>query len=217
MSTVVSALAGLGVWLSTIAHPDQGDPMAEPITMAALGAAALTQGVTFLYAQATEVLNRWRARRDAARRGEKPPDLGALGGEVDHPALNGPLRPGPVDEDVVRDRSAEFSELADALGKYLDKPQSIDPGDPGLVARAEALRGLLELVYGQHITFRGESREPTGARIDATAVAKRVDGVLVNVRVKHVSDGAAITSTVHVDDVGAGGQVTGVEVDGLGT
>ena len=191
--------------------------MAEPITMAALGAAALSQGITFLYAQATEMLNRWRARRDAARRGEEPPDLVPLGAGVDHPALNGALRPGPVDEGVVRDRSAEFSELADALGRYLDNPQSVDPADTELVARAEALRGLLELVYGQHITFRGESREPTGARIDATAVVKRVDGALVNVRVKHVGDGASITSTVHVDDVGAGGHVTGVDVDGLGT
>ena len=145
------------------------------------------------------------------------PDLGALGGDVDDPVLTGPLRPGPVNEDIVRDRSAEFSGLADALGRYLDNPESIDPSDPELVSRAEALRGLLELVYGQHITFRGETRQPTGARIDATAVVKRVDGALVNVRVKHVGDGAAIASTMHVDEVGAGGQVTGVEVDGLGT
>jgi len=42
--------------------------MSDPTTLsaAAIGAAALTEGIKFLYGQAGEILKRWRERKDKA-------------------------------------------------------------------------------------------------------------------------------------------------------
>ena len=39
--------------------------MVDPLSLSAIGAVALTEGIKFLYEQAGEVLKRWRDRKDA--------------------------------------------------------------------------------------------------------------------------------------------------------
>ena len=43
-----------------------GCEVSDPLTLAAVGAVALTEGIKFLYGQAGEALKRWRARQQAA-------------------------------------------------------------------------------------------------------------------------------------------------------
>ena len=42
--------------------------VADPFTLAAVGAVAITEGIKFLYGQAGEVLKRWRERKAAGKR-----------------------------------------------------------------------------------------------------------------------------------------------------
>src|SRR5258708_39898262 len=41
--------------------------MIDPLTISAIGAVAITEGIKFLYGQAGELLKRWRERKDAAK------------------------------------------------------------------------------------------------------------------------------------------------------
>ena len=38
--------------------------MSDPFTLSSLGAVAITEGIKFLYAQAGQVLKRWREKRE---------------------------------------------------------------------------------------------------------------------------------------------------------
>lgn len=40
--------------------------MVDPLTISAIGAVAITEGIKFLYGQAGEILKRWRERKDVA-------------------------------------------------------------------------------------------------------------------------------------------------------
>ena len=79
--------------------------MPEAVTLATLEAAALTQGITFLYGQATELLKRRRDRKDAAVDDGSPASPPR---PVDEPILAGKLVPVEVDEQVIESRSEEF-------------------------------------------------------------------------------------------------------------
>ncbi len=39
--------------------------MVDPLSITAIGAVAITEGIKFLYGQAGEILKRWRERKDA--------------------------------------------------------------------------------------------------------------------------------------------------------
>src|SRR5262250_2637475 len=142
--------------------------MSEPVTLTMLGAAALTQGITFLYGQATELLKRRRDRKDADTKGAS---AAAPLTTVDTPILAGKLRQAEVDEQIIEARSQELLELTEGLSSYVTGTRKVDTSNATLIAQVEALRGLLELAYRQRITFDGEMREPTGSAIDVKLVA----------------------------------------------
>jgi hypothetical protein len=168
--------------------------MPEPVTLAVLGTAALMQGINFLYGQATELLKRRRDRRDAAS------DAAVLDGEL----------AADVDEEVVEQRSEQLRMLTEQLQPFVTGARRVgEPPDAELIARVEALRGILELAYRQRITFDGEDREPTGASIDAKVIAGRVDGELAVVDVDQLQPGTRVKASGTVGDVGPGGKVTG--------
>jgi hypothetical protein len=149
--------------------------MVDPLSLAALGAVALTEGVKFLYGQATELMKRRRDRRDAARKDEAAAEALPAAAEALPAApeglLDGSLAvPGDV---AVSDADADMLiKLRSQLSAYADGLEPIRAGDAELLKVADALRGLLEGVYGRRITFVGEpSRSPTGTPLDAAESA----------------------------------------------
>ncbi len=148
--------------------------MVDPLSLAALGGAALTGGITFLYGQVTELLKRRRDRAEQAA--AAPPTVPAGPVEV----LDGALVARPVDLDVVAGNDARLLELRRELAVYADGLARADPADERLLERVAALRGLLELAYGQHVTFRGEQRASTGSPLPAGAPAA-VESYVANV------------------------------------
>jgi hypothetical protein len=128
--------------------------MVEPFSLTAVGVLALTEGVKFLYAQAGELL---KYRRDRKQAPELRPPAGALAGSVE---------PVPPDDERLERLETEVREGRKALSDYVDGVDPIDPADPELGRRVDDLRRALEAIYGQRITFKGETREPSGPLVE---------------------------------------------------
>jgi len=140
---------------------DTGD-----LSLAAVSATTLTEGIKFLYGQAAELLKRRRERAD--QREQKLPPLQA---ETPSQVLDGRLDPGSVDEGIVDDYAQDLAELRRRLMDYVDGVVGVTPDNKELLSSVDALRGILELVYGQHITFVGEQRPMTGTAFNVREAA----------------------------------------------
>src|SRR5580658_4407966 len=70
--------------------------------------------------------------------------------------LDGPLRPGPVDEDALDRHADQLAALRGLLLPYVEGDRQVEPRNSQLVDQVEAARLLLEEIYRQHITFEGE-------------------------------------------------------------
>ncbi|MGW1544013.1 hypothetical protein ACWCPM_27865 [Streptomyces sp. NPDC002309] len=176
--------------------------------MASIGAVALSEGIRFLYGQATELLRRLRARREGRTvEGEILVD----GGD----ALDGPIGLVRIDYARAAEQNEAIRDLSRSLGEYAEGIESVDPANTDLVHSAHALRQLLETVYGRRITLRGESRERSGATVDVEITAGQVDGYVAAVRAKRVGN-AEVSARVRVDTVNSGAETVGLEVDDLG-
>lgn len=138
--------------------------MVDPVSLSVLGALALSGGITFLYDQAAEVLKWYRERSD-----DPGAQLEVPLGEVD--VLDHRLTPGPVDLAVVATHRDRLLSLRRSLGDYAEGLADVDPADLQLLEQVAALRALLELAYGQHLTFRGEARPATGSALPADAAS----------------------------------------------
>jgi hypothetical protein len=162
--------------------------VADPVTLAVLGGLALTEGVKFLYNQAGALLDAWRKRRekaaDAAAAAAAPDD--ELPGLAQDPALDGDVdsdrRPDP---DRVAARVADLEAALDALDPYV-RPRGarpVDPKDATVRADVGRVRDLLEDLYGQRLTLKGENREPTGTVLHAEVrVARTKDSQVLGMR-----------------------------------
>jgi hypothetical protein len=178
--------------------------VADPLTLSVLGGATLTEGIKFLYAQATELLKRRRERK--AEKAAK----------VETPELAGELKqPLEADAAALERLAPDLQELRRALQDYVDDLEPIDSGNHKLLETADAVRQILEAVYGQRITFQGEQRPESGpmveGRIDVTTVA----GYAAAVRARTLT-GGTVTGTAVVGEVTATGQVVGVDIDRIG-
>ena len=184
--------------------------MDDPFSAAAVGGVLFTESIKFLYQQAGEVLKRWRERRDS-------------GGAVTEPATLRPpegLLKGMVEPVVPRDDQADLleQELREARRALADYAEGIDvprAGDDLVAAQAGALRQLLEAVYGQRITFKGEDRPPSGPLVIGEIDVGQVAGDAAAVRVKVISSGG-VHGIAKADRVEEGARFTGVEVDHTG-
>jgi hypothetical protein len=133
--------------------------MIEPISLTAVGVLALTEGIKFLYGQAGELLKHWRERKAGGDQEEpelRPPaDL--LEGSVD------PARP---NVERLERLEGELRERRRSIGDYADGVEAVDPHNVELLQQVDELRRLIEVIYGQRITFKGEVREPSGPMIE---------------------------------------------------
>ena len=181
--------------------------MTDPLTLSALTASALTEGIKFLYGQAAELLKRKR-ERSAADSGEAMP-------QTDIPLLGvlKPLRPDPV---ILQQLEPDLRELRRLIADYADEIEPADPNDRALVERVDALRRVLEVIYGQRITFRGEDRAPSGPLVEGIIDVGTVTGYAAAVRVKAATGVASIRGKVIAEEIGASGQIIGVDIDSVG-
>jgi hypothetical protein len=187
--------------------------MAEPLSIAAVGAVALTEGIKFLYRQAGELLGRWRAGRSA-------PDLAAEAAPVTMTlppaAFTGSLSPVAVDYGVIGQLETQLKGLAADLAPYAGGFDDIDPTDRALLDRVDALRLALEAVIGQRLTFVGEQRPDSGTPvIRGTAVVGEIEGRVAAVRARQIKAGT-VTGAVRADHVASGGEAYGIDADVIG-
>lgn len=132
------------------------------LSLVTVTTSTLAEGIKFLYAQATELLKRKRERAD-----QKVGEQSLLAAESPSGVLDGNLDASLADEDRIADHARELSDWRHRLVDYVDEVTAVSADDPELRQAVHALRGLLELVYGQRITFVGEQRPKTGTVLRA--------------------------------------------------
>lgn len=173
--------------------------MADPITLAGLGAVTLSEGVKFLYGQAGEVLKRRRERKTAT---ELPPGL------FETP-------PGALRMDLERadELELELRDLRQALAEYGQGIDELDPSNSQAVDLVDALRRTLEAVYGQPIVFKGEQRLDRVVDLSGEATVTNVRGYVAGIRARHLHSGQA-TGRVRAQSVE--GQAIGLDLGEAG-
>lgn len=179
--------------------------MAEPFSIAALGAVAISEGIKFVYGQAAELLKRRRQRKTTGVEPQEPIPI------ENADVLDGPLKPAKPDYEILESMQEQVTALAVELSKYRDG--LVEP-PPAVAGTVDELRKALEAIYGQRITFKGEKgREATGTVVSGEIRAKLVKGLAIAVEAKKVSGGATVTGTADADTVDTGSTLIGVKID----
>lgn len=187
--------------------------MAETITLAAVGSAALTEGIKFLYGQAGEVMNRWRERKEKAANGVVVAPEHAELADIDLPAaFEGELVSPAIHFDALERIEGNLTDLRKQLSGYADGTYLVGPDDRELLEATDALRRLLEAVYGQRITFKGERRASSGPVFEGEIEVDQVAGYAAAVRAKLV-EGGTIRAKGKATRVESGGTFVGVDLD----
>jgi hypothetical protein len=138
----------------------------EPVSLAVLGVSALKQGIGFLYGQLGELLRRRRERRaqsGAATAGARETPPPGEAGQV----LDGSLATKPLNEEALERHADQMAALRGLLLPYADGDREVDPANRQLLDQVDAARLLLEQIYQQHITFKGEERPATGSPLQS--------------------------------------------------
>jgi hypothetical protein len=156
----------------------------EPISLGAIGAYALTEGIKFLYTQAGELLRHWRERRDGAQQERTGPQL-----RPPAEIIEGNLESVPPDLERVDRLESDLREQWRSVAGYAAGVEAVDPADMALLDQVDALRQSLEVVYGQRITFKGEAREPSRPLVKNEVLAMEAE--IIASRVGNVSSGGA--------------------------
>ncbi len=188
--------------------------MVEPLSLSVLGGVVLTEGVKFLYEQASELIKAVRDRRRAVRDGIAQPD------RLDIPMVANTVLDGPatstVDATVLDREQAELLRLAGSLAPYASGAADVESDDHELLTSAHRLRTLLESAYGQRLTLRGEQRERTGTVVHVSQVLGDVAGEAVALQAESVDGEAHLGVEQSASHVQSGGSVTGVRIGRIG-
>jgi hypothetical protein len=181
--------------------------MTDPLSLAALGAAALTEGIKFLYGQAVELLKRRREKKTTSER-ETPKEI-----TLPAAAFQGSLRPVVVNADVLERIEGDMKELAKGLSPYASDLEEADPGNHSVLEQLDALRLAIEAVYGQRISFIGENRGPSGGTVVIGEVeVGRVQGRIAAVRARQIA-GGNVRGEAKAEVVEQGGELYGIDAD----
>lgn len=186
--------------------------MPDPITLAVVGSTVLVEGIKFLYNQANEVLKRWRARRDAAKENDVEPEKPQPVEVKLPPAFDGQLSNPQIHFDAVKRLEGNLREVVKDLSLYAAGADDVDNSNTQLMENVDALRQMLEAIYQQRITFKGEARPPSGTRVKGGIDVNEVYGYAAAVRARTIS-GGTIIGKAKVGKVGPGGTLIGVDVD----
>lgn len=167
----------------------------DSLNLGAALTATIAPTFTFLYGRLTALLDRGKE------------DIPALEGIETPDVLEGRLEPLAADEAVLSERWHDLQILAATLGSYDRNPSRIVAEDNELIDNLDSLRRILESVYGQRFTFRGESRDMSGTRISQHA--GKVDGRIIGVDGKSSSeDDLDIRQSAR--EIGSGGSMIGI-------
>lgn len=187
--------------------------MADPLTLSAVGAVALTEGIKFLYGQAGEAIKRWQQRK-AAKASAVDPE--AVKVELPSDAFEGQLKEPKLDLAAVGRLENELRDLRKALAEYADGVDEVDPKNKQLLETVDGLRRAMEAVYGQRIAFKGEPGPPSGVAVVGEAKVDEVFGYVAGLRAKRIISGS-VTGKAEAKIVHSGGEAIGVEVDTIGS
>ena len=121
-----------------------------------------------------------------------------------------------IEIDRVQEHESELRALRQALGEYAAGIDEVDIDNHDLLVRVDEMRRLLETVYGQRITFKGESRPASGTPVVVGTVdVKNLAGEASGVAVGTITSGD-IEGQVKADRIEAEGKAYGVRVDRIG-
>ena len=174
----------------------------DPLSI--LASAALTEGVKFLYQQASEFLSAWRARRQD--KNSPPPRA------LDTPNGVTVTRPRPLADPP----SEETLELLKNLTDLIEPIQSgrIDPTSPAARATIEQLRDVLEAALQAPIRLAGEPPrllKISDIHVVTERVASRVTGLRADLA--KLPGGSEISGVdVKTGEVAPGGDVVGLDL-----
>src|SRR5262245_38772260 len=102
--------------------------MVEPLTLAVVSSAVVTEGIKFLYGQAAEAIKRWRERRDAA------PTVAASAPPP--PVFGNTLQPLEIHLERVATLEPQLLSLRRALADVADGLQTLSSDDPLILEAA---------------------------------------------------------------------------------
>jgi hypothetical protein len=189
--------------------------MPEPvtITLAAVGMAAITEGIKFLYGQASELL-KWRHEKHKAVEGpqavlsEQPKLMARPDVFESDPAQVS------LDEGALERLAQPMDELCDKLSGVATGRTEVVTSDVALLTRVDALRKALEVIVGQRFTFRDEARpELQGPVIRGEVHVKKVLGYAAGVAAGIITGKVTVDGKVVADEVAPGASAIGTKVD----
>lgn len=186
--------------------------MADPLTLTAVGAIALTEGIKFLYGQAGDALKLLRARKAEGKSATAEPvevqlPSDAFAGQMERPQLQ---------LEVVERLEQDLRDLRAAVADYAQGIDDVNPRDEQLLQTTDALRQAMEAVYDQRITFLGEPRPPSGPSAVGEANVDQVLGYVAGLRARQIISGSA-TGRVTAKRIEAGGEAIGLDVGTIGS
>jgi hypothetical protein len=179
--------------------------VADPVDLSMIVSSALPATFTFLYQRLEALLSRNRAGSDV-HQSDMPSNIpDVLEGELQLPLT--------FDEREVEARSRELNAYALALALYDRDPSRISRDDPELVEILSTLRGALEEIYGQRLTFRGEQRERSGPFSDQRF--GNVAGQVIGMEAENSIRGD-VTSKITAESVDREGRIIGMRARDIG-
>jgi hypothetical protein len=190
-------------------------PDPASITLAAIGMAGITEGIKFLYGQASELI-KWRLEKHKAAEGTQavPSEQPKL---MSRPDV---FEPDPaqasLDEGALERLAQPMDELCDKLSGVVTGRTEVDANNMVLLARVDALRKALEIVIGQRLTFRREKRpEAEGPIVRGRINVDEVLGYVAGVVAGSITSGT-VDGEVQAKKVDEKGRAIGVQVDQIG-
>lgn len=189
--------------------------MSTTITLATVGLTVITEGVKFLYGQATELLKIYRQKKESKGKEAKSNiEISSIAKfpDIFESNLTIPLK---FNGDVLVELEPQLRSLRKEISDYAEEIEKIDQGNLILMEKINALRLILESIYAQKITFKGEQRENSVIVVEGAIKVEDVRGYAIAVSAKKISDGMVI-GRVQAKSIEPGGQVYGVKADRIG-
>ncbi|MEO6550841.1 MAG: hypothetical protein ABIN94_22755 [Ferruginibacter sp.] len=191
--------------------------MADTITLAVLGGTVLTEGIKFLYGQASDIIKRWKDRKVDKTTDRKEGIAAVTSVEMTLPSVfGGQLNKPSIDFDMVEALAPSIETLREALTEHANSAETLNVKDTKLLSNIDSLRNILEQIFHQHISFIGESRPATGSVIVSGAVtATHTSGLATGVEADSIQSGT-VEGKVEAGVITKSGKAIGVKVGNIG-
>jgi hypothetical protein len=187
--------------------------MTELLSMSTIGTFALKEGIKFFYNQATDILKRWRDKKNDLSQNsgaEKTETVGVQMPEIFEKRLGSAA----FNFEAAGTLEKQIYELRNGLRDYVDGLEDVSPQNKNLLRVVDGLRRCIEAIYSADFTFKGEKREETEKFIKSSVTVNDIAGYVAGVRMKCMP-GGKIVAEVKAANVNAGGNVVGVDIDSL--